>query len=252
MPVKTSYAPGEPIWVDLSTPDVPATIAFYGALFGWECDTSRAEEFGGYANFHVGGKKVAGVMPLMAPGMPPVWSSYVCTDDADKTAALVEQAGGTVVGPPMDVQELGRMAVFTAPTGEFFGVWQPREHLGAELVEEEGVFSWAELTTRDHDAALGFYEQVFGWSAKVQDGYTEFQRSGQSVAGCFRMNEQMPAEVPNYWMPYFQAEDPAAKAEQAVSLGATMVVPFQDMGNVAFTVVSDPHGSTFGLLRTGP
>lgn len=40
--VKTSYAPGEPIWVDLSTPDVDKSTAFYGALFGWECNTSAA------------------------------------------------------------------------------------------------------------------------------------------------------------------------------------------------------------------
>lgn len=35
---KSSYEPGRPIWVDLSTPDHDATIAFYGALFGWSAE----------------------------------------------------------------------------------------------------------------------------------------------------------------------------------------------------------------------
>ena len=34
---KTTYAPGEPTWADLSSPDTEASRAFYGALLGWEC-----------------------------------------------------------------------------------------------------------------------------------------------------------------------------------------------------------------------
>jgi hypothetical protein len=50
-------------------------------------------------------------------------------------------------------------------------------------------------------------------------------------------------------MPYFRAEDPAAKAQEAAGLGATVLVPFTEMANVAFSVVADPHSSAFGLLR---
>jgi predicted enzyme related to lactoylglutathione lyase len=249
MTVKSSYNPGEPIWVDLASPDVERTAAFYGALFGWTINQDRSEEFGGYANFSLDGKQVAGVMPLMQEGMPAVWSCYVCTDDAEKTTAKVTEAGGTVVAAPMAVAELGTMAVFTAVDGAFFGVWQPGTHLGTERVEEEGCPSWMELSTRDQQAALPFYEAVFGWSARVSEGYTEFQLGGTSVAGCMDMPDMVPAEVPSYWMPYFQAEDPAAKAQQAAELGGTLIVPFMEMENVAFSVVADPHGSTFGLLK---
>lgn len=248
MTIKTSYQPGEPIWVDLATPDMDATLAFYGSLFGWTCERG-GEDFGGYSNFSSNGKLVAGVMPLMGEGMPAVWSSYVCTDDADKTTALVTEAGGIVIAPPMDVAELGRMAVFGAPDGAAFGIWQPGTHLGAELVGEEGTLSWIELSTRDQDAALPFYASVFGWGADKKEGYTEFQLGGQSIAGCMDMPDMVPAEVPSYWMPYFQAQDPAAKAQEAAGLGATVIVPFMDMEQVAFSVVADPHGSTFGLLR---
>ncbi|MGB8649336.1 MAG: VOC family protein [Mycobacteriales bacterium] len=248
MTVKTSYQPGEPIWVDLGTPDMDATIAFYGSLFGWTCDRG-GEEFGGYSTFRLNGKQVAGVMPLMAPGMPPVWSSYVCSDDADKTSALVTEAGGTVIAPPMDVADLGRMAVFAAPDGAVIGIWQPGAHIGAELVGEESSYAWTELATRNQAAALPFYSSVFGWGTHQSPGYTEFQLSGSSIAGCMDMPDSIPAEVPSYWMPYFTAQDPAAKAEQAAALGATVLVPFMEMASVAFSIVQDPHGSTFGLLR---
>jgi predicted enzyme related to lactoylglutathione lyase len=249
MTVKTSYEPGEPIWVDLATPNVDASIAFYGSLFGWTCDQSRAEEFGGYANFSKDGKQVAGLMPLMQEGMPPVWSCYVCTDDAEKTSAKVTEAGGTVVAPPMAVAELGTMAVYNATDGSFFGVWQPGTHLGSERVHEEGTLTWTELSTRNQDAALPFYSTVFGWEPSVQEGYTEFQLGGTSVAGCMDMPDMVPAGVPSYWMPYFAASDPAAKAQEAAGLGATVLVPSMEFPGGTFSVVQDPHGSAFGLLR---
>ena len=36
MPEITSYAPGTPSWVDLSTPDDKGALAFYSALIKWE------------------------------------------------------------------------------------------------------------------------------------------------------------------------------------------------------------------------
>ena len=49
-------------------------------------------------------------------------------------------------------------------------------------------------------------------------------------------------------MPYFAAGDPEAKAKQAAGLGASVLVPVMEFGGGRFSVVQDPHGSTFGLL----
>ena len=245
---KTSYHPGEPIWLDLGSPDVDASIAFYGAMFGWTAEPGLAE-FGGYANFTKDGRKVAGLMPLMAPDQRPVWTSYVCVDDADKVTALVQEGGGVVYAAPMDVADLGRMAMFADPVGAAFGVWQPGTHIGAELVHAEGTFTWTELSTRDQSAAHPFYSSLFGWEARVAEGYTEFQLGGKSVAGCMDMPDMVPAEVPAFWMPYFAAADPAAKAQEAAGLGAKVLVPSMSFGGGTFAVVQDPHGATFGLLN---
>jgi predicted enzyme related to lactoylglutathione lyase len=61
--------------------------------------------------------------------------------------------------------------------------------------------------------------------------------------------EMVPAEVPSYWMPYFGADDPAAKAQEVASLGGTVLVPLVEMDQLSFSVVADPHGSAFGLLK---
>jgi predicted enzyme related to lactoylglutathione lyase len=100
----------------------------------------------------------------MNPG-PPVWSTYVNVDDADAIVARVTGAGGQVMLPPMDVMDVGRMAVFADPVGAVFGVWQPRAHKGAGIVNEVGTYSWSELITTDVDGAKAFYAAVFGWGA---------------------------------------------------------------------------------------
>ncbi len=248
MPEKSSYQPGEPTWVDLATDDLDAAIAFYTGLFGWEVERG-GEEMGGYSLALRNGKRLAGISPKMQPAQPTAWSCYVSTDDADKTAELVQGAGGAVMVPPMDVMDIGRMAVFLDPTGAAISAWQPRLHTGAEVIGEEGTFSWSELSSRDQDRAIPFYESVFGWVAHRSPGYTEFHLGEETVAGCMDMPEMVPAEVPSYWMPYFQAEDPAAKAQEAAGLGGTLLVPFMEMENVAFSVVQDPQGAVFGLLK---
>ena len=244
----TSHPPGAFCWIELGTSDQNGAKDFYGKLFGWTGERGP-EEFGGYTTMHKDGKSVAGAAPLMFEGQPPVWTVYLCTDDADKTADLVAEAGGGVHAAPMDVATEGRMALFTDPAGALFGVWQPGDHKGAQIVQSDGALAWAELSSRDKDAAIPFYTSVFGLQPHVAEGYTELQLGGTSVAGCMDMPEMVPAEVPSYWMPYFGAADPAAKAQEVASLGGTVLVPSMEFPGGTFSVVQDPHGSTFGLLH---
>ena len=98
MSERTSYEPGVPSWVDLSSPDTDASATFYGGLFGWELQSAGpVEETGGYGMFTLRGKQVAGVGPIMQEGQPPVWSVYVATDDANAAAERAARAGASVL-----------------------------------------------------------------------------------------------------------------------------------------------------------
>ena len=50
MPTRTSYQPGTPSWVDLASPDLAASAAFYSTLFGWEAQ-DQGPEAGHYTMF---------------------------------------------------------------------------------------------------------------------------------------------------------------------------------------------------------
>ena len=70
-----------------------------------------------------GGKTVAGNVAAMGEGQPSVWVTYVSVNRMDATVELARKAGAMVFVEPMDVSDIGRMAVFADPTGAAIGVW---------------------------------------------------------------------------------------------------------------------------------
>ena len=68
--------------------------------------------------------------------VPTHWACYVAVKSADETAAKAKSLGGTVVQEPFDVMDHGRMAAITDPTGATFCIWQPNQHKGVGIKNE--------------------------------------------------------------------------------------------------------------------
>src|SRR5687768_13698264 len=156
MPEFTEYAAGTPCWVDVTSPELERSVAFYTKLFGWTADRDPRPEAGGYTMFSKDGKLVAAASPPQQDGMPSFWSTYIASDDVDATAAKIREAGGSLMMEPFDVFEAGRMVVAQDPTGAAFGVWQAGAHHGAQLANEPGSFTWNECQTTDPATAAEF------------------------------------------------------------------------------------------------
>jgi predicted enzyme related to lactoylglutathione lyase len=256
MSERASYTPGTPSWVELGTPDIEATATFYGALFGWEIpELPNSAELGGYRRAKKDGKDVAGVAPLMQEGQPPAWTSYISVEDADATAATVKEAGGSVIAEPMDVMDLGRMAIFADPTGAVFGIWQPGTFPGAGLVNEPGALAWNELGTRDPEAAKAFYSAVFGWGTREHDmgemgTYTEWLSGEDSIGGMMDVSGRLPDEIPAHWLVYFAVENTDATLETLKASGGSVSFGPIDIPAGRFAMVADPHGAAFAVIQS--
>jgi predicted enzyme related to lactoylglutathione lyase len=255
--IKAAVA-SKPVWVDLSSNDAAGSRDFYAKLFGWALEVTADPNYGGYAMARIDGKDVAGIGPAQSPGQPTAWSIYIGTPDAAETAKKVEAAGGKVVSTAFDVGDQGKMAVFQDPSGAFICVWQPINMGGSQLSGVPGSYGWAELSARGVDKALPFYQKVFGWETKTTDmgadapPYTEFKLDGDSIAGAWEMNPMVPAEVPSYWMVYFNVADVDKSHKAATAAGAEEMMPPQDFPGGRFSIVRDPQGAAFGLLKTEP
>jgi uncharacterized protein len=258
MSERSSYEPGTPSWVDLGTPDIEAAAGFYSGLFGWDMpESENAEQTGGYRQAMLRGKPVAGVMPLMQQGQPPAWSTYVSVADADATVAKAKEAGGTVLAEPMDVMELGRMAVFADPTGAVIGIWQPGSFVGAEVVNEANAVVWNELNTRDPEAARSFYGAVFGWGfeeRQFENGpYTSLKVGDATVGGMIDISGRAPDEVPAHWLVYFAVEDVDGAIAKANDSGGGVALEAFDIAGVGrIAILKDPFGATFAAMTPDP
>ncbi len=261
MHIVSKYPNGIFNWVDLSTTDMEGAKAFYSALFGWETtDTLINADMGGvYTNFKLNGYNVAGggqISPEMqAQGMPTFWGSYVKHDDADAIAERITAAGGTLMMPPMDVMEEGRMVMAVDPTGATFGVWQPRNHIGAELVNIPNSLVWNELATRDTAAAAAFYQAVFGWTGETDaNGYTTFIMDGRRHAGMMELDSNWDPNTPANWTVYFAVDDLNATVAKAQQLGGNIIMPSISAGEVGtLAIIQDPQGATFAVIQlNGP
>jgi uncharacterized protein len=247
------YAPGTPSWIDLSTPDGDGSVSFYENLMGWTATEPQAET-GGYRLFQQDGSSVAGVMPHMQEGQPTFWATYVSVADADATAEKVAAAGGTTVVAPMDVTDIGRMAVFIDPTGAAFGIWQAKTFTGADLVNEPNSLCWNELRTRDPERAASFYSEVFGWVPADPPfegpGYKVWELDGKGIGGMMPMTDEFfPSEVPPHWSICFAVEDCDAIVATASELGAAVVMPAMDMPIGRFAGFIDPQGGAFTVMQ---
>jgi hypothetical protein len=248
----TEYPPGVPSWVDVSSPDMEASKAFYKALFGWDAQDA-GPDFGHYHQFSLRGKLVAGMGPAQ-DGQPPAWSTYVNVEDADAVMAAVKEAGGSVAFDPMDVADMGRMGFFIDPTGAYTGIWQPGSHKGAQLASETGAFGWNELNTRDPEAAKAFYGAVFGWEATTHQvgptSYTEFRIGDRSVCGMSDMTTMnVPPQVPAHWLVYFGVDDTDAAVATVQANGGSLRVGPMDIPPGRFAIVADPAGAHFAIIK---
>ncbi len=259
--------PGHFYYADLNTTDVDAAQAFYGAMLGW-----TFEEIPGAPNRYVPASvedrpkaAIAGLDPeLAAQGVPPYWLPYLWVTSVDEVVARTPELGGRVVVEPMDVFDMGRMAILEDPTGAVFGVWQDAQPGQTTAKNEHGTPFWFELHTSDVDGALAFYRELVGWTTEPQDMGPEMTYhlivpeqvdELQTGAGGImtQMRQDREAGVPSRWFVYFHVDDTDAAFAKAIELGAGAVMEPHDIPGAGRSCwITDPQGAYLAMMKPDP
>jgi predicted enzyme related to lactoylglutathione lyase len=280
---RTGYPAGVPCWVDVILPDPDAAMAFYGDLFGWTYEVrTPADAPTRYAYALLDGSTVGGVGGPPDDKDRPGWTSYICVDSADDTAAAVEANGGRVLTAPVDVSRAGRSALCADPEGAVFGLWQPGENRGAQVVNAPGSWNFGELHTADPDGAERFYGAVFGWLVSAFEfstgdkgafwrlpGYGELlaesdpeireRQAADGAPGDFvdavAVTQPLAAEgaaAAARWTVTLAVADADAAFGRALELGASEVVPLFDTQYTRQGTIRDPQGAELTLSEYRP
>ena len=134
-----------------------------------------------------------------------------------------------------------------------FCVWQPKETIGAQLVNEPVSLTWNELMTPDIDAAKTFYKGLFGWDGNTMSmgegmEYTMWMLGKDNgIAGAMRP----PMDgMPPFWGVYFAVADCDATVAKAKELGASVLNGPMDVPEVGrMAALVDPQGAAFSVIK---
>lgn len=267
--------PGTPCWASLLVRELDRSQEFYHELFGWEF-RSGPRQPGRYVRASADGHDVAGLAEIV-PGrrLDVAWLPYMASDDADATAGMIRERGGTVAVGPLDADDAGRLAIAADTSGAGFGVWQPARQPGSlptATAEVPGAPVWYELITRDSSSAGSFYPAVFGYGSGVEagngggngggdagangdgdgggagSGYLTLNVSGTPVAGIRGVGDSLPRERGPHWKTYFAVADTDETVRRVVELGGTVVESPADTPHGRVATAADREGAQFSVI----
>jgi predicted enzyme related to lactoylglutathione lyase len=146
------------------------------------------------------------------------------------------------------------MQMMMDPQGAAFYIFEPdATEQRPEAAADVGEASWHELMTTDSQAAMTFYEQVFGWQRgqTMEMGpmgtYQIFNRPHGQIGGMMNKPPEM-ADVPPNWQIYFRVPDVDAAAERIKAKGGRILNGPMDVPDGDRIVnATDPQGAAFGL-----
>lgn len=248
---------GRFLWYEYMTTDVERAKAFYTSVAGWGVQSWGAPDQP-YDMWTVGGRAIGGLMKTPA-GAPPQsqWMGYIGTPDVDATTARAVVLGAKILMPVTEIPTVGKFSVIADPQGATFLGFTPyppaKEPPPPPPAPAVGDMAWHELATTDVAGALGFYRDLFGWTAgdAMDMGpagiYQLFGLGSTRLGGIYLKPKEMTA--PPGWLYYIRV----ASIEGAMALvkqhgGQVLMGPHDVPGGDRIAMCLDPMGAPFALV----
>ena len=247
-----AWPAGTPCWIDLMVPDIEAALEFYGPVLGWSFADTGAD-FHHYRTCQVDGRAAGGIGKVMSTEQPVAWTVYFASEDAEATAKLITDNGGTVHLEPIDVGDVCRIAIAQDSLGAVFGVFQGKDSIGSEVREEPGALVWEDGRFTDPAKGRDFYAAVFGLKYVELPGMELEHYAGlavpglEGVAGGLGDLGNAPQGSPSHWMPYVEVVDVDAACAAAQRAGGAVLHPAGDTPFGRMADLRDPFGAAFAV-----
>ncbi|MHA4773425.1 VOC family protein [Streptomyces sp. MSC1_001] len=117
------------VWAELHAPDPETVLGFYRTLFGWRWTEMEAPGMTYRVVSTADGDQqdasFGGAAELQDVSETPRWIPYFAVTDPDAITVSTEGNGGSVLMPPADIPDVGRIAWLADPFGAHFAVLKP-------------------------------------------------------------------------------------------------------------------------------
>ena len=254
---------GKVIWAELVTPDLAAAKRFYGGLFGWTFQDTRAGRID-YSVARLDGMPVAGLVQRAAPPgrqshpgrqSQPAWLIFLSVTDVRAAAKAITDHGGKQLRSPHAYRLRGRQGVYADPQGAVFAIMNSRSGDPPDVPVPPGQWIWSALVTRDPGTDAAFYQDVFGYevldasrAGESDSGHTVLASEQYARASINPLTDFAPTHP--QWVDFVRVTDIAAVASRTTQLGGRVLVePRQDRHGARVALIADPAGARVGLLE---
>ena len=247
---------GRFVWYELLASDQSIATLFYTKVIGWTTESWKTPPGAPpYTMWSNAGKPFGGLMPLpdeaKQAGAPSHWLGYVTVPDTDASLAQAKRHGSNTLVAPMDIPEVGRMAVIADPQGAVISLFTPSTP-GSEPAASTpvGNVSWHELATTDWQKAWDFYQDMFGWQkGEAMDMgpmgiYQIFTLGGPPIGAMFNRPPQIPV---SNWLYYFRVANLDDVVEKTKAGGGKILNGPMDVPGGRIAQCMDPQGAAFAV-----
>ena len=148
---------GFPCWIELYTPDIDASAAFYRDLLGWEVSRTEPGEPLTTEVRH-GGRLIGSFEPAEEVHGDPGWRVSFMVDDVRTAAGAAERTGGNVVVEPTHVTETMAYALASDPDGNIVGLLEDADCEGP-YPYQAGMPVWFDVLSSDLALAERFHRR---------------------------------------------------------------------------------------------
>ena len=127
-----AFAAAEPMvghcaWNELASSDPALALNFYHDLFGWEKDGEMDMGPMGKYEFLRHGHMIGAIMPKAEDSPVSEWTFYFRVPDIDAAATRIEQDGGTILQPPIEIPGGDYALIARDPQGARFALVGTRQ-----------------------------------------------------------------------------------------------------------------------------
>ena len=247
-----AHAAGEIYWFSLLSEDVQAAAAFYSEMFGWEIAPSPT---GGLMALR-DGQPFAGLNSIedrIPTASESLWLAAITVADPVQAVAAAKRLGATVHRDVTELAGWGTYALIQDPQGAPVLLVDPARSLGG--TRGYSGWRWAELWTRDTEAAAKFYGEVVGYELEVvpvgNEQYPILGTAGKRNAGLVALDS---AEIAPRWAPYIGVTDLRGILVRVWDAGGRVLrepaeVDFAAAGANRVALIADPSGAALFLYQ---
>lgn len=258
MPLQTApFAPraGGVLSADIAVPEHEREVRFHARVLGTGAEPLWREDL-----MNNQGTPIIGLGERVPAyeDLPLQWMPHIQVPDVGASAARAVELGGTEVLHGKDDAGQSLWAGLLDPQGAAFGLIPVVSAEECPAVADDvaagvGRIAWIDLTVADVPAAVAFYREVIGWTAREGDGpdggTTLLAADGAPAAG-IRPAAGGREDLPTIWLHHLPVGDLAESLRRVADEGGQVLhqEPGPD-GAPLLATIRDPVGACLTLVQ---